>query len=99
LWECFLTLGKSPRRQNSDETEIVLLYLLKEYQRLGIGKILFNFAKDIFKKSKLSHFVVYCNKYNKSAQNFYMKMGCEILSVDTDHVDKSLPQIKFICKI
>ena len=92
----YMAIGKSPRRPNEEREEIVLLYVLKDYQGMGVGKQFFNIATEKLKKDSNDYFVVYCNKYNQKAQNFYKRMGCEILSIDEDNTDKSLPQIKFI---
>jgi len=91
----YMAYGKSPRRPNSKSNEIVLLYILKDFQGQGIGRQLFNFAKEKLKQSNANHFIVYCNKYNTPALNFYQKMGCEILSIDENMEDKSIPQVKF----
>jgi len=92
----YMAIGKSPRRHNLEREEVVLLYVLKDFQGMGIGRQLFDVAKEKLKKSNSDYFFVYCNKYNQKAQEFYQKMGCEILSIDDDNIDKSLPQIRFI---
>lgn len=79
--------------------EIGLLYLLKEYQGCGIGKKLFSLAYENMKKNGYDEFFVSCNKYNLSAQKFYEKMGGEIIQVDEDSEDKSVPQVKYLYKI
>ena len=48
----YMAIGKSPRRQNSDTDEIVLLYILKDYQGIGVGKKFFNIAKEKLKKER-----------------------------------------------
>lgn len=94
----YMAIGKSTRRLNAENDEIVLLYILKEFQGLGIGKLLFNFAKEKLKVASPKQFVVYCNKYNDNAINFYTKMGCKICGIDADNEDRSLPQVKFLFK-
>ena len=91
----YTAVGKSPRRQNSAFVELILLYVLQEYQGQGIGKALFKFAKEKLYKSNSNNFIIYCNKYNYDSQKFYLKMGCEIIETDPDNIDKSIPQIKF----
>lgn len=91
----YTAIGKAPRRPNAENEEIVLLYVLKEFQGFGVGKALFNFGKDKL-KTMCDNFIVYCNKYNKKALDFYLKMGCKIVEMDEDHDDKSLPQVKLI---
>lgn len=54
--------------------EIVTLYVLKEYQKQGIGKALMNKALKDIAKSKVTLFVL---KGNENAMNFYKHMGFE----------------------
>ncbi|MBO7151664.1 MAG: GNAT family N-acetyltransferase, partial [Clostridia bacterium] len=63
----------------------------------GIGRQLFDYAKEQLQNKGADRMELYCNKYNLPAQRFYEKMGCEVVSIDPDHPDKSIPQIKFIC--
>ena len=91
----YMAWGKNPRYPDGDSNEIVLLSILKDYQGKGIGGQVFEYAKGKL-KDKGDHFTLYCNKYNLPAQAFYEKMGCEVISVDDDHLDKSIPQIKYI---
>ncbi len=86
--------GFSQRAYKSDVPEIILLYILKDYQGRGIGRRLFEKCKDYFKQIGIAQFVVSCNKYNYSAQTFYKKMGGQIVHIDDDNLDKSLPQVK-----
>lgn len=92
----YMAIGKSPRNRDSKTNEIILLYLLQEFQGLGLGKQFFNIAKENLKIDGSDCFIVYYNKYNIKAHAFYKKMGCKILSIDEDDEDKSLPQIKFV---
>lgn len=92
----YTAVGKSPYSPGSNDIEIVLLYILKEFQGMGIGKKIFNFAKDKIKNKGKKSFVVCCNKYNLPAQDFYKNMGCKMVKVDEDNFDRSLPQVTFI---
>ena len=94
----YMAIGKNPRHPNSPTDEIVLLSVLKEYQGNGIGTTFFNMAKEMLKNPTIDHFAVYCNKYNLPAQAFYEKMGCQVQTIDPDHPDKSIPQIKYLYK-
>ena len=91
----YMAYGKNPRYPDADCDEIVLLSVLKEWQARGIGRALFEFAKNQLKDMG-DHFILYCNKYNLPAQAFYRKMGCSVESIDDDNSDRSIPQIKFI---
>ena len=92
----YTAVGKSDKRKTCQESEVVLLYILKQFQGMGIGKKLFDFAKNKLKKEGHKQFVVYCNKYNVNAQSFYKKMGGKVIHVDDDNENHSLPQIKFL---
>ena len=81
------------------QQEIGLLYLLKEYQRKGIGKKLFNIATNKIKENGYNEFFICCNKYNINAKKLYKKMGGIIDEIDDENIDKSIPQVKFIYKI
>ena len=92
----YMALGQSPRRNETLTNELVLLSVLKTHQGLGIGKQLFDFAKYHINQAGHDHFVLCCNKYNKGAQAFYLKMGCQVVSIDDDNEDKSIPQVNFV---
>ena len=94
----YTAVGKSPHRKEK-QIEIVLLYLLKEFQCKGFGKIMFEFAKNKIKQTGAKQFFVSCNKFNHNAQKFYEKMGGKIIHIDEDNEDKSLPQITFLYEI
>lgn len=92
-------VGFSARAFKRGVPEIILLYVLKDFQGQGIGRKFFEISKDFLKRKGFDEFIISCNKYNKSAQLFYEKMGGEIIFVDDDDIDKSKPQIKFLFKI
>ena len=90
----------SPLRPFGDYTqEIGLLYLRKDHQRQGLGTKLFNLASENIKVTGTDRFFISCHKYNLGAQEFYKKMGGEIVAVDDDSANEGLPQIKFEYKI
>lgn len=91
----YMSCGKIMRAFDKHTHDIGLLYLAKEYQGKGIGLNLFQFAKNELKNQGVREFIVSCNKYNLSAQQFYKKMGGKIIKVDEDNDDKSIPQVKF----
>lgn len=92
----YMSCGKIMRVFNKYTHGIGLLYLLKEYQGKGIGLHLFLFAKNELKNQGITEFIISCNKYNLSAQQFYEKIGGKIIKVDEDNEDKSIPQVKFL---
>ena len=95
----YMDYGKPFRPYKDYNQEIGLLYLLKDYQRKGIGTKLFNMAYNKIKEKGYKEFFISCNKYNINAQEFYKKMGGEIIDIDEDNIDKSIPQVKFLYKI
>lgn len=95
----YMDYGTPLRSFGDYEQEIGLLYVKKEYQGMGIGKVLFNLAYDNIKNNGYDEFFISCNKYNVAAQKFYEKMGGEIIYVDEDNEDKSIPQVYYLYKI
>lgn len=95
----YMDCGMPIRQYKNYKQEIGLLYLLKEYQRKGIGKELFQLGVNIISQNGYDEFFISCNKYNNNAIEFYKKMGGIIDNIDDDNIDKSLPQIKFRYKI
>lgn len=95
----YMDFGIPSRPFKDYKQEIGLLYILKEYQGKGIGKRLFNMAYENIKKTGFNEFFVCCNKYNIPAQKFYEKMGGEIIDIDDDNEDMSIPQVKYLYKI
>ena len=94
----YMDCGSPYRPYKEYNQEIGLLYLLKEYQKNGIGKELFNIAVNKIKNNGYNEFFVCCNKYNTNAQKFYRKMGGVVDDIDEDNEDKSIPQIIFVYK-
>lgn len=95
----YMDYGVPYRPYKDYEQEIGLLYLLASYQRKGIGKQLFNIGYNGIKENGYDEFFISCNKYNVKAQEFYKKMGGEIINIDEDMEDKSYPQMTFLYKI
>lgn len=91
--------GHSSKNFQKGTPEIILLYVLNEYQHQGIGREFFEKSKQFFKNNGHNSFIISCNKYNHPAQYFYEKMGGKIIHTDDDNVDKSLPQIKYFYDI
>lgn len=93
----YMSCGKPYRPFQNYEQEIGLLYILNEYQNLGIGKELFSTGFKKIKQSGYNEFFISCNKYNLNALEFYKKMGGKVIHIDedTDTEDKSAVQVKF----
>ncbi len=95
----YMDYGVPVRPFKDYQQEIGLLYVLKEYQGKGIGKELFNLAYKEIKEKGYDVFFISCNKYNVKAQGFYEKMGGEVINIDEDNEDKTIPQKTFLYKI
>ena len=77
-----MTCGKPFKPFMHYEQEIGLLYILKAYQRLGIGKSFFNIARNQTLKQGHTEFFVSVNKQNSNAISFYLAMGGKIILED-----------------
>lgn len=90
----FMSSGEPYKPFQQYKQEMGLLYILKEYQRRGIGRKLFSIAKEDIKNKGYNEFFVSVNKYNANAINFYIAMGGTVISVDQDKENKYQTQIK-----
>ena len=70
-----MTCGNMFQPVEGFNQEIGLLYVLKEYQRMGIGRRFLETAKEIVKRNGCDRFLVSVNSQNKNAIAFYEKMG------------------------
>ncbi len=95
----YMAVGKSDRPFDDNLKEIILLYVLKDYQKMGFGKQFFNYAYNLLKLQGEKEFIISCNKFNKNALAFYEKMGGKIIHIDEDFEDKSLSQIKLLFSV
>ena len=91
----YMSCGVPIRPYADYEQEIGLLYLLKEYRGQGIGRTLYELAREMIKKKGYDRFFISCNKYNEPARKFYEAMGGKIVEENPDNEDKSIPQVVF----
>lgn len=82
----FMTCGKPYKPFREYGQEIGLLYILKEYQRQGIGRAFFRIAKKLVVDGGYKEFFLSVNKRNYEAQKFYLAMGGEVLCEDGEQV-------------
>lgn len=75
----FMTCGKPYKPFKHYEQEVGLLYILKEYQKQGIGKGFFEIARKQVKEAGYNEFMVAVNSQNVNAIQFYMAMGGKIV--------------------
>ena len=74
-----MTCGKPYKPFRHYEQEVGLLYILKEYQKQGIGKGFFEIARKQVKEAGYKEFMVGVNSQNVNAIQFYLAMGGEIV--------------------
>lgn len=58
------------------------LYILPEYQRHGIGRMVFAWIRNYCKNNGIAAFICHCHPENKNALAFYQKMGGRIIARD-----------------
>ena len=75
----FMTCGKPYKPFRQYEQEVGLLYILKEYQKRGIGKVFFEIARKQVKEAGYDEFMVAVNSQNVNAIQFYLAMGGKII--------------------
>jgi len=81
-----MTCGKPYRPFMDFQQEIGLLYILKEYQRKGIGKAFFEIARKQVKSNGYTKFFLSVNSRNYDAQKFYEAMGGVIICEDEQQI-------------
>ena len=64
------------------------LYVLREYQRRGIGKQAFAILKDYCREKGINHFACDCSPHNENAIQFYQRMGGVVTKTETGHENK-----------
>ena len=79
-----MTCGKPYKPIKDYKQEVGLLYILKEYQKKGIGTGFIKLAKKIVEEKGFDRFVISVNKKNENAISFYKKMGGLLLSEDNN---------------
>ncbi len=62
-------------KEQESSLKLHKFYILSEYQRKGIGKIVVDSLKQIAKSEILSRITVNVNRYNQNAINAYLKYG------------------------
>lgn len=91
----YMSCGKNYREKLGYNFEIKLLNLHVSFRGFGIGRALFCKACDDLKNMGAEEFIIACNKYNYSVQEFYKRMGGIVIAIDEDCDDKSIPQVYF----
>lgn len=82
----FMTCGKPYRPFREYGQEIGLLYILKEYQRQGLGRTFFDMARKQVAKNGYKEFFLSVNQKNSDAQKFYLAMGGTALCAEGEQL-------------
>ncbi|MBQ6479162.1 MAG: GNAT family N-acetyltransferase [Erysipelotrichaceae bacterium] len=85
--------------EHTSGLHIQSLYVLKEYQKNGIGKKVFSFLRQYCEKNGLDHFTWECNQHNYNARAFYEHMGGINIKENVGHENKRDDQITYSFKI
>lgn len=72
-----------------------MLYLLSAFQRLGIGALALEHARDYCRSIRRDRFYNGCNLYNVKAIRFYRKNGGRVISWSTVSGNKAKDQVVF----
>lgn len=91
----YMDVGIPIRKFDNYEQEIGLLYLRKDFQKMGIGKELFVLGYNEIKNNGYNKFFISCNKYNTNARKFYEKMGGQLVAEDDDNENRRIVQAKY----
>ena len=70
-----MTVGKSYKLYNEYNQEVALLYIRKDFQRMGIGRKFLEIAKAEVRGKGFDRFVLSVNEQNENAIAFYEAMG------------------------
>ena len=70
-----MTIGKPYKLYNEYDQEVALLYIRKDFQRMGIGRKFLEIAKAEVRRKGFDRFVLSVNEQNKNAIAFYEAMG------------------------
>lgn len=70
-----MTCGNMFQPVEGFNQEIGLLYVLKEYQGMGIGRRFLETAKETVRRNGYDRFLVSVNSQNRNAISFYKRMG------------------------
>ena len=93
----YATIGANRIRALKQQGEIYELYLLPEYQGIGLGSYLFRECRAILKALNMTGLVVWCLEENDNAVTFYRAMGgMDVAEGNEDFGDKSLRKLGFV---
>jgi len=74
---------------------LTMLYVLRAFQRCGIGRLVFEHMRDICRAAGKDRFYNGCNLHNENAVRFYRAMGGRVIGWCTADGNKIKDQIMF----
>ena len=93
----YVTFGRNRARQLSQQGEIYELYLLPEYQGVGLGTQLFDQARKALRAHDLKGLVVWALDDNSVANAFYYGLGGQDVAEGTETFDdKTLKKVAYV---
>jgi ribosomal protein S18 acetylase RimI-like enzyme len=93
----YATFGRNRARQLTQQGEIYELYLLPEYQGVGLGTRLFDSARKALLAHDLKGLVVWALEDNLVANNFYHGLGGRDVAEGTETFDeKTLKKVAYV---
>lgn len=95
----YMCYGTPIRKFRNYKQDISLLYIRTDYQGKGLGRKLYNIAKQGIVENGERKFFISCNKYNTNARCFYEKMGGVKIYENDDKNDKSNSQVKYLFQL
>lgn len=93
----YVTFGRNRAHQLSQQGEIYELYLLPEYQGVGLGTKLFQSARKALAAHNLTGLVVWALDDNTAANTFYQGLGGRDVAEGNETFDnKTLKKVAYI---
>ncbi len=93
----YTTVGRNRARQIEADGEIYELYVVREYQGLGLGTRLFSEARRVLEGHGMRGVVVWALEENANACDFYYGKGGKDIAEGTEQFDgRSIKKIAFV---
>ena len=93
----YATLGRNRAKELAQQGEIYELYILPEYQGIGLGSRLFDAARVTLEDHGLNGMVVWALEENDIAQAFYFSRGGEDVAEGVEVFDsRALRKVAFV---
>lgn len=85
----------TPEVENA-QSELIGLYVKPDLKGNGIGKKMFEYARDEFKSLNKKNMILWCLKDNEPSKGFYKKMGGKIITERPIRIGKiDYPEVCF----